>query len=163
MFSKCGPFLDYDHSIGLPSTHSRGPRAERGRKQRWTGSGWLRAKVCVCSCANICMCVFAQQAKHTQPRQETTWLCHWLAGSREEDKWLKTKLAALLRGNAEWTQRENQVLTCATVSLTKQENKQCMWLVFYPECLKFRRVHFFISSIGFGRWSRKSMGKGTHF
>ena len=70
------------------------------------------------------MCVFAQQAEH-RARAGNEVVVPPVRGNRTVDKLPRVGLAGLLRAAAEWTLREDRVLTWRKVCRTRPENKQC--------------------------------------
>lgn len=75
-------------------------------------------------------CVFDQRAEH-RARTGNEVVVPPVRGNRTSDKLLRVGLAGLLRARAEWTLREDRVLTGRTVCLTQQEDKQCTFFKIY--------------------------------
>lgn len=85
-----------------------------------------------CKGRGVCiwvMCVFAQQAEH-RARAGSRVVVPPVRGNRAADKLPRAGLAGLLRAKAEWTLREDRVLTWTKVCLTQHENKQCIGFLF---------------------------------
>ena len=80
--------------------------------------------VCVAYCVHMLVCVFAQRAEH-RARAGNEVVVPPVRGNRTADKLPRVGLAGLLRAKAEWTLREDRVLTWRMVCLTQQEDKQC--------------------------------------